>query len=314
MAASRQTTPRAGTYRLRPSLVCLGLLLWCVAVPGPVVGDERDGKYAPYENLIEVLADFARHLHDDLYRFPPPSDVTGGNLYAVTLNRLENFRTLHPDDMPDVVSFAKAEAYVRLGDYAKGERAFQAVGELESPLQPLAQERGKVVAAMARAAELPERTDTLEGRLTSLRAKLDAWDMLVRDTKGGTYESVCRREEERIEERLLATIMDNRAWLDGGADTAIGSAAFMVAKHSESSRAAAHALRLADLQAALARTAAAERPNGKLDEGAFAGHVAAAMEIYARIASLDGVPEKAEAEGKLRALEAYRHTVLSNAH
>jgi hypothetical protein len=38
------------------------------------------------------------------------------------------------------------------------------------------------------------------------------------------------------------------------------------------------------------------------------------MEIYARIASLDGVPEKAEAEGKLRALEAYRHTVLSNAY
>lgn len=292
----------------------LSVLLWSLTSPAPSVAAERDGEYAPYENLIEVLADFARHLHDDLYRFPPPSDVTGGNLFAVTLARLENFRTLHPTDMPDVVSFAKAEAYVRLGDYAKAERAFQAVARLESPLRPLAEQRGAIASAMARAAELPERTDTLEGRLASLRAKLDAWDTLVRDTTGGTYESVCRREEERIEGRLLATIIENRAWLDGGADTAIGSAAFMVAKHSESAQAAAHALRLADLQAALARTCAGERTNGKLDEAAFGAHVAAAMEIYARIASLDGVPEKAEAEGKLRALEAYRHTVLSNAY
>jgi tetratricopeptide (TPR) repeat protein len=312
MTASRHAARRTHR-RLPPPLVGLGVLLWLLVCRGPAVAEERDGAYAPYENLIEVLADFARHLRDDLYRFPPPTDVTGGNLFAVTLTRLENFRTLHPTDMPDVVSFAKAEAYIRLGDYAKADRAFQAVARLESPLRPLALERGAVAAAMARAAELPERADTLEGRIASLRAKLDAWDTLVRDTDGGPYESVCRREEERIEGRLLATIIDNRAWLDGAADTAIGSAAFMVAKHSESAHAAAHALRLADLQAALARTCAGERTEGKLDEVAFGAHVAAAMEIYARIASLDGIPEKAEAEGKLRALEAYRHTVLSDA-
>lgn len=298
----------------RRSLVGLGLLVWRLALPGLCVAETRDGEYAPYENLVEVLADFARHLHDDLYRFPPPSDVTGGNLFAATLIRLDNFRTLHPTDMPDVVSFAKAEAYVRLGDYAKAERAFQAVADLDSPLRPLAEERGAIASAMARAAALPERTDTLEGRLASLRAKLDAWDTLVRENTGGTYDSPCRREEERIEERLLATIIENRAWLDGGADTAVGSAAFMIAKHSESANAAAHALRLADLQVALARACVGERTNGEIDEAVFGEHVAAAMEIYARIASLDGVSEKGEAEGKLRALEVYRHTVLSDAY
>jgi tetratricopeptide (TPR) repeat protein len=288
--------------------------LFCLLASPPAVAAERDGGYAPYENLIEVLADFARHLRDDLYRFPAPTDVTGGNLFAVTLTRLENFRTLHPSDMPDVVAFAKAEAYVRLGEFGKAERAFQAVARLDSPLRPLAEQRGAVAAAMGRAAELPERTDTLVDRIESLRTKLDAWDTLVRENSGEPYESVCRREEERVEGRLLATIIENRAWLDGGADMAIGSAAFMVAKHSESARAAAHALRLADLQAALARTYADDRTNGRLDEAAFGAHVAAAMEIYARIASLDGVPEKAEAEGKLRALESYRQTVLSNAY
>ncbi len=314
MTASRHAPRSTNVQRWQRPLVAVGVLLCLLTSPRPAVGAERDGEHAAYENLIEVLADFARHLRDDLYRFPPPADVTGGNLFAVTLTRLENFRTLHPADMPDVVSFAKAEAYVRLGDYAKAERAFQAVARLDSPLRPLAEQRGAVIAAMARAADLPERTDTLESRIASLRAKLDAWDTLVRDNTGETYESVCRREEERIEGRLLSTIIENRAWLDGGSDTAVGSAAFMVAKHSESARAAAHALRLADLQAALARTCAGERTNGKLDEAAFEAHVAAAMEIYARIASLDGVPEKAEAEGKLRALEAYRHTVLSDVH
>jgi hypothetical protein len=97
-------------HRTRRSFLALGLLAGCLAVvPGLCAAETRDGQYAPYENLIEVLADFARHLHDDLYRFPPPSDLTGGNLFAATLTRLENFRTLHPTDMPDVVTFAKAE-------------------------------------------------------------------------------------------------------------------------------------------------------------------------------------------------------------
>ena len=304
---------RTHPHRSRRSLAALAVLIWRLLFPGLGVAETRDGEYAAYENLIEVLADFARHLLDDLYRFPPPCDVTGENLFAATLTRLENFHTLHPTDMPDVVAFAKAEAYVRLGDYAKAERAFQSVARLDSPLKPLAEERGTVATAMARAAALPERTDNLEGRIASLRTKLDAWDALVRQTTGGPYESVSRREEERIEQRLLATIIESRAWLDGGADTAIGSAAFLIAKHSESANAATHALRLADLQVALARTCADGPIDGKIDQAVFAEHVAAAMEIYARIASLDGVPEKAEAEGKLRALEAFRHTVLSNA-
>ena len=62
-----------------PLLLCTVLVataLACGALPA-AAADDRTGPYAPYENLAEVLADFSRHLRDDLYRFPAPRDMLG---------------------------------------------------------------------------------------------------------------------------------------------------------------------------------------------------------------------------------------------
>jgi hypothetical protein len=292
----------------------LVVLVCAIAVTGvrPAhAEDGRHGPYAAYENLVEVLADFSRHLRDDLYRFPPPVDVTGEDLFAVTLVRLQNFRTLHPDELPDVVAFAKAEALARLGSYGPSARAFASVGAMTSPLAAPAGERAGILTAMAEASEMPETAEDLERSLSRLRAKLVKWDGLIERTAETPYEALCRREEERIEQRLLALIIENRAWLEDGTDTAVRSAKFLITKHAESRNAPAHAMRLGDLYAELAQSYALEHAETDFSATEFNAHVGSALEVYARIASLDGLPEKPQAQGKLDALEAYRKAVLT---
>jgi len=300
-------------FPFRPLTLCAVLVTTALACgPMPAAATEdRTGPYAPYENLAEVLADFSRHLHDDLYRFPAPRDMVGRSLFAVTLERLDNFRTLRPHEMNDVVGFARAEAFLRLGNYAAAARGFATVAELDTPLAATAARRHEITAEMARVSALPERGPTLEATLEAMRAKLEQWDRLVDRTEDTPDEWICRVEEERIEQRLLTTVIDNRNWLDDGTQTAVRSATFLIAKHAESKNAPTHVIRLGDLQATLAREYADAHSPATFDEQAFADRVALAVEAYARIASLDGVPEKPEAQAKLDAMHAYRQQVLS---
>jgi hypothetical protein len=274
------------SIRALPLALTLAIAAALVGGARPGVADEeRSGPYAPYENLAEVLADFSRHLRDDLYRFPPPQDVSGRSLYAATLDRLDNFRTLHPHEMTDVVGFARAEAFLRIGNYDASARAFDTVSTLASPLAQPARSRRAIVAEIARASALPERGPTLEATLDLMRAKLEQWDRLLERTRGTPDE----------------------AWLEDGTDTALRSATFLIAKHAESKNAPAHVIRLADIHATLARECADAHPQASFDEGAFSQ----AAEAYASIGSLDGVPQKPEAQAKLAALQAYRQQVLS---
>jgi hypothetical protein len=213
--------------------------------------------------------------------------------------------------MTDVVGFARAEALLRIGNYDASARAFEAVSKLASPLADPARNRHAVVVELARASALPERGPTLEATLELMRAKLEQWDQVLERTRGTPDECVCRTEEESVEQRLLTTIIDNRAWLDDGTDTAVRSARFLIAKHAESKNAPSHVIRLADLHATLARECADARPPSSFDEEAFSDHVAQAVEAYTSIGSLDGVPQKPEAQAKLSALQAYRQQVIS---
>jgi tetratricopeptide (TPR) repeat protein len=286
-------------------------ILACVPALSTARAD-RDGPYAPYENLVEVLADFSRHLRDDLYRFPPPKDLVGRNLFAVTLERVENFHTLYPDRMPDVVAFAKAEALVRLGNYAAAGRAFERVASPDSPLAETARERLALVTEIARVSGLPEEGADLESTLGLCRAKLGEWDHAIERARGTPYEPIARLEEERLEQRLVSLVIENRAHLDDGAETALRSATFVITKHAESKNAPAHVIRLGDLYADLAREYAAEHGGDRFVEGVFNQRVDQALQVYQRIAGLDGVPEKLEAQGKFAALEAYRTKVLTS--
>jgi hypothetical protein len=302
-------------YSRRTLRRATGAALLAAALTTAAGAAERTGPYAPFENLIEALADFTRHLRDDVYRFAPPRDIVGRNLFAVTLERVDNFQTLHPQDMPDVVAFAKAEALVRLGRYGPAARAFERVAALaDSPLAEPARTNLALVSEFARVSDLSESGGDLEATLAQTRAKLDAWDRCLERAAGTPYEPLARIEEERIEQRVLALIVENRSRIENGTETAVRSAAFLITKHAESRNAPAHVVRLGDLYADLAREYATEHAGGTFDDGAFNQRVEQALEVYQRIATLDGVGEKLEAQGKFAALQAYREGILASRH
>src|SRR5919201_1508372 len=112
------------------TLVLLALL---AAVPRARAGDAT-GAFAPYEDLLEVLADLTWHLKDDGYRFPPPKDPTGHDLYALALHRLENWEKRYPGRLRDVTGYGRAEALEPLGEYRGAAALYRQVAALPSPL------------------------------------------------------------------------------------------------------------------------------------------------------------------------------------
>jgi len=85
------------------------------------------GAFAPYEDLLEVLAPVTWHLNDDLYRFPPPRDPTGHDLLQLSLARLEGWEKRFPSSFRDVTTFARAQILERLGEYQRAADAYKRV-------------------------------------------------------------------------------------------------------------------------------------------------------------------------------------------
>src|SRR4029077_8791975 len=101
----------------------------------PARAGDATGATAPYEDLVEVLATLTWHLRDDVYRFPPPKDPTGHDLYKLSLTRLESWEKRFPGRMRDVTTLGRAQALERLGEYQRAADAYgQGGGRAESPL------------------------------------------------------------------------------------------------------------------------------------------------------------------------------------
>src|SRR5690349_16037299 len=188
----------------------LGVLLLSRAVPA---GDAT-GVFAPYEDLLEVLADLTWHLKDDTYRFPPPKDATGHDVYQLSLHRLENWEKRYPGRLRDVTSFGRAEALERLGEYAKAAELFKQVAALPSPLADRARDGAERSTAFAEAAALPEEAADLDATLAALRRKLDAWGKVITRYGATPYEATALAEEERLERLAARTVVAHRRQLD----------------------------------------------------------------------------------------------------
>lgn len=291
----------------------LGALLVCVSVlVRPAAAGDATGAFAPYEDVLEVVAELTWHLRDDVYRFPPAKDPTGHDVYRLSLHRLENWEKRFPGRLRDVTSFARAEALERLGGYAGARDLYAKVAALPSPLAARAAEGATRAGAFADAAAMPEGGTDLDATLTALRAKLDAWAALLGRYGGTPFEPVVLVEEERLERRTARLVVEHRRLLDDGAATAERSLRFLVEKHADSRLLADHILRLADLYADLARDYVEnhERP---LDfrEGDFVSRADRALDIYRKVAMWDGAPEKPEAQARFTAFDAYKSDVLA---
>jgi hypothetical protein len=290
----------------------LAAVLAIVLVAGSVSAGDAPGAFAPYEDLLEVLADLTWHLGDDTYRYPPPQDPTGHDLYRLSLHRLENWETRYPGRLRDVTGFARGEALERLAEFEKAADVYARVSTLPSPLAEPARQGAERARVFADAAALPEDAGDLDATLAALRRKLEAWGAVVERYAGTTYAPLARAEEERLEEAAARLVVQNRRILNGGDETAERSLRFLIEKHPDSKNLPAHVLRLGDLYADLARdyVAAHARPLA-FEEDEFVRRADRALGTYRKVATWDGAREKPEAQARFAATDAYKTAVLA---
>jgi len=297
---------------MRRHAIVLALLLGAGLAGPPARAGDATGAYAPYEDLLEVLGDLTWHLRDDLYRFPPPKDPTGHDLYRLALSRLENWEKRYPGRLRDVVGYARAEALERLGEYAKAADGYGQVAAEGSPLADQARTARDRAAGFAAAAALPEDGPDVDATLAALRKKLDAWGRLVERWTGTPYETPALVEEERLERAAASVVVRNRTILREGNLTAERALRFLIQKHADSRNLPDHILRLGDLYAEVARDYVEqhERPLA-FEEDEFVQRADRALEMYRKVATWDGAREKPEAQGRFAAFDAYKTSVLS---
>jgi hypothetical protein len=284
-----------------------------VATPLRAHAGDAAAALAPYEDLLEVLAPLAWHLHDDLYRFPRPSDPTGHDLYQLSLSRLTGWEKRYPSALHDVTTFARAEALERMGEYQRATDAYRQVAAMpSSSLAPAAKDDAVRTQAFATAAALPEDGPDLEKRLAVLRKKLDAWGALVDRYKDAPYQSLALVEEERLERTTSGLVVEHRRLLAKGDETAERALRFLIEKHADSKNLPLHILELGDLYADFAHeyVDAHERPLA-FQEDEFVARADRGLDVYRKVATWDGVPEKPEGQARFAALEAYKTNVLA---
>jgi len=293
---------------VRLALLALAVAL---ALPHAAAAGDATGAFAPYEDLLEVLADLTWHLRDDVYRFPPPKDPTGHDVYRLSLERLQNWEKRFPGRLRDVTGFARAEALERLGEHSRAADLYAQVAALPSPLAVRARTAAERSRAFADAAALPEEGPDLEATLVAIRQKLDAWGKLVARFTGTPYEPVVLVEEERLETAAARLVVENRRTLADGAAAAERSLRFLIEKHADSKNLPDHILRLGDFYAELTRdyVHARARPLA-FDEDEFVGRADRALDVYRKVATWDGSREKPEAQARFAAFDAYKTAVL----
>ncbi|MFN8546185.1 MAG: hypothetical protein U0807_18545 [Candidatus Binatia bacterium] len=293
-------------------LACGTALLVAGTLARPVRAGDATGAFAPYEDIVPVIADLTWHLKDDVYRFPPPQDPTGHDLYGLTLARLDAWEKRFPNRLRDVISFTRAETLERLGEYRRAADGYAKVAALPSPLAPRANDCRARAEAFAVAAALPETGSDIGERLTLVRRKLDAWDQLLTRYQATAFQPVVMVEIERLE-RIGATIVaDHRDAIENGDATAERSLRFLIEKHADSKNLPSHILRLGDLYADLAReyVATHDRPLA-FDPDEFTRRADRALDTYRKVATWDGAREKPEGQGHFAAFEAWKSITLA---
>ncbi len=282
-----------------------------LALAAPAPAGDATGAFAPYEDLLEVVADLTWHLGDDPYRFPPPKDPTGHDLFRLSLERLQNWEQRYPGRLHDVTAYGRAEALEHLAEYGKAADLYASVAKLPSPLAERAHEGAERAGAFAAADALPEDAPDLDAALAALRAKLDAWAKVVARYAGTPWEPPALVEEERLERAAARLVVAHRRALQDGNVAAERALRFLVQKHADSKNLPGHILGLADFYADVARDYVDEhdRPLA-FEEKEFVERADRALDAYRKVAAWDGAREKPEAQARFAAFDAYKTAVL----
>ena len=282
-----------------------------LSLPTAVFAGKGDSAaLGPYEDLLEVLSVHAWHLGDDPYRRPVATDANGRNVFLSTLDRLEGWRTRFPSRLPDIVEFARAQAFERIGAWDDAALAYEHVAVLtDSPLASAASSHREVAERFRETDAMPESGRTLQAVLDALAAKLDAWRDLAVDGLDATHQRLTLVEIERLETRTALLLTRHRHALTDGDATAERALRALIERHPESKLLPRHVLRLADFYAHVAEDYADTRDRPvDFDPSVFDGLVDRALDAYQKLAAWDGIPEKPIAAARFDAVQSLRDT------
>lgn len=269
-----------------------------------------DAAFDSQRSLAEVVATLQDGMDRDLYRFDPPTDLTGENLFRASLARLDRYEDLVSDPgFLASIRFARARAEERMLNFEEASILYAEVAAGDSELAERAREFGDFASRMAENHRVKEpqpdggRPDELLLRLAEQRQLLrELADTLADDPR------LClvRMSLERLDVREREFLWRTRALFPGGSKVALDAARELVEDHVESRRVLEHSLRLADMYAELARAyVAAVDPGGYDFDATYARNlIQFAAQIYAEVAAVDGRPEREEARAALVSMEA----------
>jgi hypothetical protein len=262
----------------------------------------------PAENLLIVVADIQRHIRDDVYRFPYPSDVTGQNVFRAGLVRLVNYETLYPGRVSDAVALSKAQALEKLCAYREAGRNYENAGKSND--EAIRKVAGEGLERCRRFAAVVYQDLDMSGLRPyerDLQKKIRDLDDLATQYKGSPHQFLALVERERAQTQLAEFYVTMRFMRPYSPNDAITQIKRNIDQNKESKRFYFHHLMLADLYYDLAKeyTMLHDPEGADFEIKEFERFTNSARSEYHIIQQADGFPEKLEARAKLLALEAF---------
>ena len=265
-------------------------------------------RYQAQESLLEILSDLKRFQYLDPYEAHIPKELSGQNIYKASLVRLENYRSLYPKRFDDLVFFAGAEAYERLGEYEAAIEQYENAAEQSEELKEEAQLRidllKKMVAIRNRK---PPAAPTLVAWFSFLEQKARDWESLSRSIDKDIYKSCCRIEWEQSELDHAEMYWRNRDVVNNGTSLAIKALQEIIDEHKRSKRYQSHKIRLGFWYFELAREYADHYPpaGAQFEEESFNRLVNLSRKQFLAVDREYGSRYRREARANLNALEAF---------
>jgi tetratricopeptide (TPR) repeat protein len=263
-----------------------------------------DRQYVPAQNLMDVVKDFQRFAREDVYRFPIAKDVTGVNVMKAALVRLDDYERKNPRQFIDVIQYSRAIAYERLRDYDQALASYRKVADMEGPMRAEALKNIETLEAFKAILDKPLPTEDPFEYMKVLDEKVDSWNELVKKYQGTRFEYLARVEEEKVDRAKVAFVEVNRFRLTDGNHITILAFSQLVTKHRQSKNYYRYVLDFGDFYVRLAKDYIAENdPEGlAFDMKVFEQLAKSALSLYTEVASVDGIVEKIEAQGKVESL------------
>jgi tetratricopeptide (TPR) repeat protein len=261
-------------------------------------------QYVPAQNIMDVVKDFQRFAREDVYRFPIAKDVTGVNVMKATLVRLDDYERKNPRQFIDIIQYSRALAYERLRDYDQALANYRKAADMEGPLRPDALKNIEILEAFKAIIDKPLPTEDPFEYMKALDERVDSWNELVKKHQGTRFEYLARVEEEKIDRAKVTFVEVNRFRLTDGNHITILAFSQLVTKHRQSKNYYRYVLDFGDFYVQLAQDYIAEKdPEGlAFDMKVFEQLTKSALGLYTEVASVDGIVEKIEGQGKVEAL------------